>query len=82
MDRRRTLSFVIPLAGLAITVSELLRLIDARRAAEACLERAQTEQISCDAPPDLLFVVVAVVFGLLFAARLAFLAYQYVRSAR
>lgn len=82
MDRRRTLSFLLPLVGLAITVPELLRLIDARRAAEACLERAQTEQISCDAAPDLLFLVVAGVFGLLFAVRLAFLAYEYVRSSR
>lgn len=82
MDRRRTLSFVLPLAGLAITASELFRLIDARRAVEACLERAQTEQISCDPPPDLLFVVVAVAFGLLFAARLAYLVYKYVRSGR
>jgi hypothetical protein len=82
MDRRRTFSFVLPLVGLAITVPELLRLIDARRAAEACLERAQTEQVSCAAAPELMFLVVAGVFGLLFAARLAFLAYEYMRSSR
>lgn len=82
MDRRRTFSFLLPLMGLVITVPELLRLIDARRAAEACLERARTEQISCDTPPDLLFVVVAAVFGLVFVARLAFLAYEYFRTTR
>lgn len=82
MDRRRTLSFLLPLVGLAITVPELLRLIEARRAAEECLERAKTELISCVGAPDLLFVVVAGVFGLLFAARLAFLAFEYFRSAR
>lgn len=82
MDRRNTVSFLLPLMGLVITVPELLRLIDARRAAEACLERAQTEQISCDAPPDLLFLVAAAVFGLVFVARLAFLAYEYFRTTR
>ena len=82
MDRRRTLSFLLPVVGLGITVPELLRLIDARRAAEACLQRAQTEQVSCDAAPDLVFLVVAAVFGLLFVARLAFLAYEYIRSSR
>ena len=76
------LSFVLPLAGLAITVPELLRLIDARRAVEACLEQARTEQVSCDAPPDLPFIVAAAAFGLVFLARLAFLAYEYFRSTR
>lgn len=80
MDRRRTLSFLLPLVGLAITVPELLRLIEARRAAEECLERAKTELILCVGAPDLLFVVVAGVFGLLFAARLAFLTFEYFRS--
>ena len=63
VDRRHALSFLLPLVGLAITVPELLRLIDAR-------------------PPDLVFLVVTAVFGLVFVARLAFLAYEYVRSAR
>jgi hypothetical protein len=81
MDRRRMVSFLLPLVGLAITVPELLRLIDARRAAEACLERAQTEQITCEASPDLMFLVVAGIFGLVFVARLAFLAYEYMRSS-
>lgn len=82
MNRRYTFSFLLPLVGLGITVPELFRLIEARRAAEACLERAQTELIDCAAAPDLFFVVLAVVFALLFVARLAFLAYEYFRSTR
>jgi len=76
------LSFVLPLAGLLITVPEVVRLIDARRAAEACLERAKTEQISCEPAPDLLFLVVAGVFGLVFAARLLVVSLGYWRAAR
>ena len=82
MNRRYTFSFLLPLVGLGITVPELFRLIEAQGAAEACLERAQTEQIDCAAAPDLFFVVVALVFALLFAARLAFLAYESYRSVR
>lgn len=82
MDRRNALSFLLPLVGLTFTVPELLRLIGARGAAEACVERARTEQIPCDAPPDLLFVVVTAVFGLVFVARLAFLTYEYIRTTR
>ena len=80
--RRRTFSFLLPVFGLVITVPELVRLIDARRMADACLERAQTETISCEAGPDVLFLVVAGAFGLFFLARLGFLAYEYLRSQR
>ena len=81
MDRRNTISFVLPLVGLFITVPELLRLFDAQRVAEACLAQA-TEPASCPPGPDALFFAIAVVFGLIFAARLAFLAYRYVRTPR
>jgi hypothetical protein len=76
------LSFVLPLVGLLITVPEVVRLIEARRAAEACLQRAQTEQVSCEPAPDLLFLVVAGVFGLVFAARLVFVAVTYWRASQ
>ena len=81
MDRRNTISFVLPLVGLLITVPELLRLFDAQRAAEACLAQA-TDPASCPPGPDTWFFVIAVIFGLIFAARLAFLAYRYLRSTR
>lgn len=82
MNQRRTFSWLLPIVGLAITVPELFRLLDARSAADACLRRAQTEQASCAAAPDVLFLVVAVVFGLVFAGRLVQLAIEYRRSAR
>jgi hypothetical protein len=81
VDRRDTISFVLPLAGLLITVPELLRLFDAQRAADACLSQA-TDPASCPPGPDAMFFAIAAVFGLVFAARLAFLAYRYLRSAR
>ena len=81
MDRRNTISFVLPLVGLFITAPELLRLFDAQRVAEACLAQA-ADPASCPPGPDALFFAIAVVFGLIFAARLAFLAYRYVRLPR
>ena len=51
MDRRRTFSFLLPLVGLVITGSEVLRLLDARSAAEACLAQAQ-EPAACPPGPD------------------------------
>jgi hypothetical protein len=81
MDRRDTISFVLPLVGLFITVPELLRLFEAQRAAEACLAQAP-EPASCPPGPDGLFFAIAIVFGLIFAARLAFLAYRYLRTQR
>jgi hypothetical protein len=77
--RRRALSFLLPVAGLIITVPELLRLIEARRVAEACVAQGQG---SCPPGPDLLFLLVAGAFGLFFVARLAFLTYEYLRSER
>ena len=80
-QRRRTISFVLPLVGLFITVPELLRLFEAQRASEACLAQA-AEPASCPSGPDAMFFAIAVVFGLIFAARLAFLAYRYLRTPR
>jgi len=77
--RRRTLSFLLPVAGLIITVPELLRLIEARRVAEACVAQGQG---SCPPGPDVLFVLIAAAFGLVFLGRLAFLTYEYLRSQR
>lgn len=81
MGQRRAFSWLLPIVGLTITVPEILRLLEARRVAEACLSQAQ-DQASCAAAPDVLFLVVAVVFGLLFAGRLVQLAIEYRRSAR
>jgi tellurite resistance protein TehA-like permease len=80
MNQRRTVSWLLPIVGLLFVASELQRLFEARAAAEACLERARTELILCVAGPDALFFVVAVAFGLVFVARLAYLALQYYRS--
>jgi hypothetical protein len=77
--RRRIFSFGLPIVGLLITVSEALRLFEAQRLAEACVSQAE-EGSSCPAGPDVLFFVIAALFGLIFAARLAFLAYGYLRS--
>lgn len=79
--RRRTFSFLLPIAGLIITVPELLRLIEARRVADACVAQAG-EQGACPPGPDVLFFVIAGAFGLLFLARLTVLAYDYLRSER
>ncbi len=81
MNQRRTFSWLLPIVGLAITVPEIFRLLEARRVAEACVAQAQG-QGSCVAAPDVLFLVVAVVFGLVFAGRLVRLAIEYRRSAR
>lgn len=75
-------SLLLPVVGLAITGPELLRLLDARSTAEACLERARTETVVCEPAPDLILLVIAVAFSLVFAARLVFLVYQYFRSGR
>ena len=82
MNQRRTISMLLPIVGLLFVGSELQRLFEARSAAEACLARAQTEQILCDAGPDVVFFVVAAAFGLVFVARLGYLALQYMRSVR
>ena len=79
--RRRILSFGLPLIGLLITVPELLRLFEAQRVADNCLGQAG-EASSCPEGPDLVFFAIAAVFGLIFLARLAFLAYVYLRSQR
>jgi hypothetical protein len=79
--RRRIFSFGLPLIGLLVTVPELMRLFEAQRVADACLGQAQ-EAGSCLAGPDLIFFAIAAVFGLIFLARLAFLAYVYLRSQR
>lgn len=81
-QRRPVISWLLPIVGLFFVGSELQRLLDARAAAEACLERAQTELILCDAGPDTLFFVIAVGFGAVFVVRLAYLALRYYRSAR
>jgi hypothetical protein len=81
MERRRAFSWLLPIVGLSITLPEILRLLEARRVAEACLAQAQ-DQASCAAAPDVLFLVVAVVFGLVFAGRLVQLAIEYRRSGR
>lgn len=74
-------SFGLPLVGLLITGSELVRLSEARQAAEACVARA--DGTVCPAAPDVLFFVAAVAFGLIFIGRLVFLAYhEYRRSGR
>jgi hypothetical protein len=77
--RRRTFSFLLPIVGLIITVPELLRLIEARRVADACVAEAQA---ACAPGPDLLFFVIAGAFGLFFLVRLAVLTYEYLRSQR
>jgi hypothetical protein len=76
------LSFVLPIVGLLFTVPELQRLIAARQAAEDCLARARTEQITCEPAPDVLFLVVAGIFGVLFAARLIYVTLRYWRTER
>ena len=77
--RRRTFSFLLPVVGLVITVPELLRLIEARQVAEACVAQGQG---SCPLGPDPLFFLIAAAFGLFFLGRLAFLTYEYLRSGR
>jgi hypothetical protein len=79
--RRRIFSFGLPIVGLLITASEAQRLLEAQRVADACVSQAG-ERGSCPAGPDVLFFVIAAVFGLIFVARLAFLAYGYLRSER
>lgn len=74
-------SFLLPLLGLVITASEVMRLIDVQRAADACLAQTQ-EPTSCPPGPDPLFFVAAAVFALIFTARIVYLAYQYLRSER
>lgn len=78
--RRRTFSFLLPVVGLVITVPELLRLMEARRVADACV--AAGDQGACPPGPDLLFFVIAAAFGLVFLGRLVFLTYEYLRSQR
>jgi hypothetical protein len=77
--RRRTFSFLLPIVGLIITVPELLRLIEARRVADACVADGQG---ACPPGPDLLFFLIAGAFGLFFLLRLAFLTSEYLRSQR
>jgi hypothetical protein len=77
--RRRTFSFLLPVVGLFITVPELSRLIEARRAADACVAQAQA---ACAPGPDLLLFVIAGAFGLFFLVRLVLLTYEYLRSQR
>jgi hypothetical protein len=79
--RRRTFSFLLPVVGLVITVPELLRLMEARRVADACVAQGG-EQGACPPGPDLLFFVIAAAFGLVFLGRLVFLTYEYLRSQR
>jgi hypothetical protein len=81
MNQRRTVSWLLPIVGLAFVASELQRLFDARAATEACLAAAQ-DGITCAAAPDALFFVVAGAFGLAFVVRLAYLALEYFRSVR
>jgi hypothetical protein len=81
MERRRTFSWLLPIVGLAFTLPEIQRLLDARSTAEACLAQAQ-DPASCAAAPDVLFLVVAVLFGVVFAGRLVQLVVEYLRSAR
>ena len=81
MNQRRTVSWLLPIVGLAFVVSELQRLFEERRAAEACLAQAQ-DGIACATAPGILFFVVAVGFGVVFAARLVYLAIEYFRSVR
>jgi tellurite resistance protein TehA-like permease len=81
MNQRRTVSWLLPIVGLAFVATELQRLFDARAAAEACVAAAQ-DGITCEAAPDALFFVVAGAFGLVFLVRLAVLALEYYRSAR
>ena len=79
MDRRRLFSFGLPVVGLLITASELVRLSEARQVSDACAAEAQGTV--CPAAPDLFFFVVAVAFGLLFLGRLVFLAYYEFRRS-
>ena len=62
-------------------MSEAMRLLEAQRVAEACVSQAG-EGGSCPAGPDVVFFAIVAVFGLIFVARLAFLAYGYLRSGR
>jgi len=81
MNQRRTVSWLLPIVGLAFVGSELQRLFEARAAAEACVAAAQAG-ITCAAAPDALFFVVAGAFGLVFVGRLVYLAMGYFRSVR
>jgi hypothetical protein len=56
-----------------------LRLIEARRVADACVADGQG---ACPPGPDLLFFLIAGAFGLFFLVRLAFLTSEYLRSQR
>jgi len=81
MNQRRTVSWLLPIVGLAFVGSELQRLLEERGVAEACLAQAQ-DTGSCTAAPGALFFLLAVGFGLVFAARLVYLAVEYFRSTR
>jgi hypothetical protein len=65
VNQRQVVSWLLPIVGLAFVGSEVQRLLDERAAGT---------------PPDLLFFVVAVAFGVVFAARLGYLAIAYFRS--
>jgi tellurite resistance protein TehA-like permease len=80
MNQRRTVSFLLPIVGLVVTASELQRLLEARRVAEACLAQAPSDPGSCAVAPDMLFFVIAGLFGVIFVARLVYLAVEYFRS--
>jgi hypothetical protein len=79
VNQRQVVSWLLPIVGLAFVGSELQRLLDERAASEACLAQAQSD-LPCAASPDILFFVVAVAFGVVFAARLGYLAIAYFRS--
>lgn len=65
MNQRQVVSWLLPIVGLAFVGSELERLLGERAAGR---------------PPDTLFFVLALAFGLVFAARLGYLAIAYLRS--
>ncbi len=81
MNQRRAFSWLLPIFGLAITVPEIQRLLEARGAVDACLAQTQ-DHAPCAAAPDMLFLLIAVAFSLVFAGRLVQLAIEYVRSVR
>jgi tellurite resistance protein TehA-like permease len=65
VNQRQVVSWLLPIVGLAFVGSELQRLLDERAAGSS---------------PDPLFLVVALAFGAVFAARLGYLAIVYFRS--